>query len=76
MYNAYLPRKFFAVTPSDTTETFLNGFIVGTTGAVALQPEEGATVVIPVVEAGVQFMGRFTKVLLTGTTATGITGFI
>lgn len=76
MYNAYLPRDFFAVTPSDTTELFMNGFVVAGTGAVAVQPEEGSPIVIPYVQQGVQFFGRFTKILATGTTATGIVGFI
>lgn len=74
MYNAYLPRKWITVTPSDTTELFINGFMVGVTGAVALQPEEGSTIMLPYVAAGVYIPGRFTKVLATGTTATGITG--
>lgn len=74
MYNAYLPRAFAAITPSDATELFINGFMVAATGAVAAQPESGATVVFPYVAAGVWFPGRFTKILATGTTATGIVG--
>lgn len=76
MYNAYLPKKAIPVTPSDTVQTFYNGFMVSATGAVAIQCEDGSDMVFPYVAAGQQIMMRLTQILATGTTATGIIGFL
>lgn len=59
-------------TPSDTATVNGVGFSVGVTGDVAVVTERGTTVTIPSVPAGAQIALRFSKVLNTGTTATGI----
>jgi hypothetical protein len=66
-----------AVTPSDATvyDPPLIALRVGTTAGDVSVVSNGATVVIPAMQAGESLAMEVTKVLATGTTATGITGW-
>jgi len=69
-----IPSKFFAVTPSDTASLQPNiGIFVGNAGSVVAQGVDGVSATF-VCTAATRLMGQFTKVLATGTTATGIVG--
>jgi hypothetical protein len=64
-----------AITPSNTTVLDLNGFYVGTTGAVSVITAGGTTVTFPSVPAGAVIPLRVQTIRSTGTTASNIVGF-
>lgn len=64
-----------AVTPSDTAPNAGGAFVVGVTGNVALEGQNGVSYVYPAAVAGSLIRLNFNKVLSTGTTATGIIRF-
>jgi hypothetical protein len=68
-------RNHFAVTPSDSAVIYADALHVGGAGTVACQDKDGtaATYTVP---AGGYVLTHVTKVLSTGTTATGIVGLI
>lgn len=63
-----------AVTPSDATVQHYEAFSVGVAGNVAIVDRYGTTTTIPAI-AGEVYPIRVTKILSTGTTATGIVGY-
>ena len=69
-------RNFFAITPNDSTDiaTRPDGIFVGGAGTIAMQgtDDNAATFTVP---AGVTLPLSPTRILATGTTATGIVGF-
>ncbi len=70
-----------AITPNDGTDLpadeWTRGLYVGVAGDVAvIMVGDTASVVIPALAAGVLHPIRVRRVLATGTTATGIRGFI
>jgi len=72
------PSRLVAVTKSDATvyDPCLRAFRVGTTaGDVAVVDAAGNTVTIPGVQVGETVVAHVQKILSTGTTAAGITGF-
>lgn len=72
--NDLIPSAWVTVTPSDTTAVNLVGFYVGTTGNVAAQSVEGATVIFKAVPAGQYIPGRFVRIMSASTTASDIVG--
>jgi hypothetical protein len=77
MFNAYLRRGGFAVTPSNTTQLgppILTGLYVASGGTLAIVTEDGSTLNFPVINAGQFIDMRIAQVLATGTTCTGILG--
>ena len=68
-----VPRKWVAVTPADgTTLPTMDALYVGGAGNVAFQTHDSATTVTVPAVAGGYILGQITKVLSTGTTATGL----
>jgi hypothetical protein len=68
----------FAVTPSDSTllsET-TRGIYVGTGGTIAALMLSGASVSFPAVPSGAILPVRLTKIMATGTTASGIVALV
>lgn len=63
-----------AVTPDDGADVaqVSRGLLVGTSGAVRVTMEGGATLTIPALTAGVIHPIRVTRVHATGTDATGV----
>lgn len=75
MYNAYVPRGGFAVTPNDTTELgppILTQLYIGSAGSLAIITEDGSALTYPIVPAGTFLSMRIKRVLATGTTASAI----
>lgn len=69
------PDHIFTITPSDTNEIAETQYIMVTAeGDVAVETRSGQTGVLPGLVPGVQYAIVATKVLSTGTTATGIVG--
>ena len=68
------PDTMVSVTPSDSVDLpFLaTCFWVGSAGSIALLNKAGTSVVFGSVPAGAFFIARSTRVMATGTTATGI----
>ena len=67
-----VPRRFVDVTPSDSaTVNVTLGLYVGTSGTVKAAGEDGVVATFQTA-AGQYIQGRFSRVLATGTTATGI----
>lgn len=64
----------FSVTPSDATVIAFRGLYIGGSGNVAVVTQAGNTVTFPNMNAGQTYPIMGTKVLATGTTATGIVG--
>lgn len=72
-----IPTGVMSITPSDSTVLDLVGFVVtGSTGNVAVIDGYGVTTTIAVGTAGDRWALKVSKVLATGTTATGILGFL
>jgi hypothetical protein len=68
----------FSVTPSDSallSET-TRGLYVGTSGDIAALTVSGASITLPSVPAGSLLPLRLTKIMATGTTASGIVGLV
>lgn len=66
-----------AVTPSDSADIpggALRGFTVAVGGDVAVVMADGSTGTLPSLSEGVQHAYQVTRILATGTTATGIIG--
>ncbi|HTK34467.1 MAG TPA: hypothetical protein VL358_04165 [Caulobacteraceae bacterium] len=74
--NDLIPTGAIAVTPSDTTQLGLVGVYVGAAGDLAVVGGDGGAVTFPSVPAGVIIPMAITKVKTTGTTASGIVGFV
>lgn len=71
----HYPADAALITPSDTAEVYFVAIRVGVAGNLAVRTENGTTLTIPNVAAGETIKLRVTKVLATGTTATGLVGF-
>lgn len=70
------PSRAFAVTPTDAADLTIpiRGLMVAAGGNVALVTRGGDTATLPGLEPGVQYAVLATRILATGTTATGIVG--
>lgn len=70
------PSRAFAVTPTDAADLTIpiRGLMVAVGGNVALVTRGGDTATLPGLEPGVQYAVLATRILATGTTATGIVG--
>ena len=66
-------RNHFAITPSDATAIYADALYVGTGGTVACEDRDGTAATYTVAD-GANILTQVTKVLATGTTATGIVG--
>lgn len=68
----------FAVTPHDTNPLAFvtRGIMVGVTGAVAMVMSNGDSVTLTGLLVGVIYPVRASKILSTGTTATGIVALV
>lgn len=66
----------FDIVPSDASDisTVTRSIMVATVGDVAVVMKDGTTGVLPALSPGVPYPVRVTRVLATGTTATGIVG--
>ena len=65
------------ITPSDSADVpggTLRGFMVGAAGNVAVVMADGSTGTLTGLNAGQQYSFQVTRILSTGTTATGIIG--
>jgi len=70
-------RGIVAITPSDSADItggYIRGFIVTVAGDVAANFADGSTGTLPACAVGVQHVYQITRILSTGTTATGIIG--
>jgi hypothetical protein len=75
MSYALIPKRFSAITPSDTANTqFIVGLFIGIGGDVAVQGSDGVSVTFKNVSSAAYLSGNFYKILATGTTATNIVG--
>lgn len=77
--NAVLPVGAFAITPSDTARINFTALYVGTSGDVAVLPEDqnlstGAAVTFRNAPSGTVLPIQGKKVLATGTTASNLLG--
>lgn len=63
-----------SITPSDTTVINVRGVYVGGTGDVAVTMLDGSTGTYKAVPVGIKVVGRISKVMATGTTATNLIG--
>lgn len=70
-----IPKNCAAVTKSDTEPNNGVAFMVNVAGNVAIVPEGGGDAVTLTVLAGIQYSIRFSKIMSTNTTATGIVRF-
>ncbi|MDO6587342.1 hypothetical protein Q4543_17660 [Salipiger sp. 1_MG-2023] len=63
-----------SVTPSDSTDlsAVSRAIMVGVSGDVAVITQGGETVTLPSLQAGLPYAVRVSRILSTGTTATGI----
>lgn len=76
MDHTLIPSRWFDVTPSDSASISpAIGLYVGNAGTVKAAGMDG-TVGTYICQAGQYLTGRFTKVLATGTTATGIVALL
>lgn len=67
------PAGVVPITPSDTTVLqSVQGCYVGGTGDVAVVMADGSTGTYKAVPTGTQLVGKFSKIMLTGTTATNL----
>lgn len=71
-----IPADAFAITPSDTASIAAASLWTGSGGTISVVTEAGTTVAFANVPAGTVLRLRVTKVRATGTSATGIVGFI
>ncbi|NRA29170.1 MAG: hypothetical protein HRU11_02830 [Parvularculaceae bacterium] len=70
------PSRGMAVSPDDGADLAfaIRGLMVSTAGDVALVTTRGDTITMPALQPGVQYAVLSTRVLATGTTATGLVG--
>ncbi|NNU17302.1 hypothetical protein HK107_13305 [Parvularcula sp. ZS-1/3] len=70
------PSRGFSVTPSDGSDLALpiRGLMVASAGDVALVTTGGDSVTLPALQPGVQYAVLASRILATGTSATGIVG--
>lgn len=68
-------RNHIAITPNDTTAIYADALHVGTGGTVACHDRDGTAATYTVPDGG-YVLAQVTKVLATGTTATGIVGLL
>ncbi|QIG67864.1 hypothetical protein EVC29_064 [Rhizobium phage RHph_Y52] len=75
---AQVPQGIVSVTPSDTVKLTkpIRGFMVTVAGDVSVLMTDGTSGVMPGCTPGIQYMGKITRINLTGTAASGIKGFI
>ncbi|QIG67388.1 hypothetical protein EVB39_059 [Rhizobium phage RHph_TM3_3_9] len=75
---AQVPQGIVTVTPSDTVPLTkaIRGFMVTVAGDVSAVFADGTSGVMPGCTPGIQYMGKITRINLTGTAATGIKGFV
>ncbi|MBO9131729.1 hypothetical protein J5289_16225 [Rhizobium sp. B230/85] len=75
---ALVPQGVIAVSPSDTADLTkpIRGFMVTSAGNVSVVMSVGSAAVMPGCLVGIQYMGAISRIKATGTTATGIVGFI
>ncbi len=68
----------FDITPNDTADLtrVTRGLMVAATGDVAVVLRSGDTLTLPGLTPGAIYPVRITRVLATGTTATGIKGLV
>ena len=68
----------FDITPDDATDlaSVTRAIILGTAGDVAVVLKNGDAITLPALAAGVIYPVRVSRVLATGTTATGLKGLI
>ena len=71
-FETTLPRRYAAITPSDTTiQNYLVGLFVGTGGDVSVTGDDGVSVILKAV-SGSFIQARFYTIRATGTTATNL----
>jgi hypothetical protein len=75
MMNPCFARNHIAITPSDSTVIYADALYVGGAGNVTCLDRDG-TSALYAVPAGGQIPTNVTKVMATGTTATGIVGLL
>ncbi|GGY51545.1 spike base protein, RCAP_Rcc01079 family [Parvularcula lutaonensis] len=70
------PSRAFSVGPDDAADliTPIRGLMVTTGGDVSVMTTGGDTATLPSLQSGVQYAVLATRILATGTTATGIVG--
>ncbi|MBY5742436.1 hypothetical protein HFO28_02290 [Rhizobium leguminosarum] len=75
---AQVPQGIVAITTSDTVPLAkpIRAFMVTAPGNVSVLMADGSTGTFPGCVAGTQYMGKILRINTTGTTATGIKGFI
>ncbi|MEM0928077.1 MAG: hypothetical protein AAGI89_02185 [Pseudomonadota bacterium] len=71
------PSRGLSVTPDDANDLSfpIRGLMVAGAGDVRVVTIKGDTVTLPALQPGMQYAILATRVLATGTTATGIVGF-
>lgn len=73
--NNLIPSGAVTVTPSDSTQVDLVGLYVSGAGTLTIVGADGNSVPYPAVVAGLTIAMAITKVMATGTTATGLVGY-
>lgn len=75
---AQVPQGILTVTPSDTVAITkaIRAFMVTAAGDVSVLMADGSSGIMPGCVPGAQYMGKIVRINATGTTATGIKGFI
>lgn len=75
---AQVPQGIITVTPSDTVSLTkpIRAFMVTAAGNVSVLMADGTSDIMPGCVPGMQYMGKILRINATGTTATGIKGFI
>ncbi len=76
MQNTYTPSGFQAITPNDNTAVNLFGLYVGVTGNVAVVDSHGVTTTFTNCPVGFVISGEILIVKATGTTASGLVGYV
>ena len=68
----------FDITPDDATDLqgMTRAIVLGAAGDVAVVLKNGDTLTLPALTAGVIYPVRVSRVLATGTTATGLKGLV
>lgn len=75
MMNTLCARNHFAITKSDSTVIYADGFYVGVAGDVTCLDRDGTSATYTCA-AGAIVPTNITKVMSTGTTASGIVGLL
>jgi hypothetical protein len=75
---AQVPQGILVVTPSDRVPLTkpIRAFMVTVTGDVSAVFADGSSGIMPGCLPGIQYMGKITRINVTGTGATGIKGFV